>query len=136
MNKKLLSRDFIIFIITLIIVTIFFIWQYYDHTQEKDEIDSNLKTTYGKIVRNYKQANSSWGVKILYKANRKCYLRGFSSTFWCQNEECLGDSIKIEYSAVNPNNSRAVRKNGEVLYPAMKLGEQNYRINCDTTFND
>lgn len=104
------------------------------HLNHKDEINANLEITTGIIVRNFKGAKGSWTTEVKYKINNACYLHGFSSTFWCQDEECLGDSIIIEYSSKNPNIARAVRKNGEVLYPAMKLGEQNYQINCDTVF--
>jgi hypothetical protein len=126
MDKREKKYTLIYLSVFLIIMTILI--------EHKNEIDANLAVTKGTIVHNYKGAKGSWAVEINYEVDNICYLHSFSSTSWCQNEECLKTSIKIEYSSKNPNVARAVRENGDILYPAMKIGEQNYQINCDTVF--
>lgn len=134
-KKKInLNRDIIIFIITVILVACFFIWRFYEHNANKNKIESNYAYTFGIIVENMLEANNSWGIKVKYEANGVCYVRNYDATFWCQNNDCLNDTIKVEYSAKDPNISRIVKAEGEIIYPTTKLGSQNYQINCDTIF--
>ena len=121
-----------------IYITIFagiFIVLIFIHNRNVDEIESNYASTKGIIVKNMLEAKGSWGVKVKYEVNGVCYVRNFDGTFWCSNNSCLGDSIKVEFNAEDPNVSRIVRDNGETLYPSMKVGEQDYQVSCDTVFN-
>lgn len=115
------------FVVLLVIVIFYF------HGIEKEEIDKNLKTTNGAIVRNYKGLRGSWSVEVKFNINDTCYLRDFSSTTWCQNGECLYDSVVLEYSSKDPNAVRMVLFDGEKLYPAIEL-DGNYVVGCDSVF--
>jgi hypothetical protein len=108
-----------------------FSWIFYSHKKGKNEIDKHYANTLGVIVENNKEAHSSWNVKVKYKVNGICYAHHFSSTDWCQEGRCLGDSVKIEYSSRNPNIARIVEPDGERWYPSSKIGEQDYTVDCD-----
>lgn len=132
---KILNKNYIAHIITIIAFIIFLIWIFTNHNKNIAEIESNYASTKGIIVKNMLEAKGSWGVKVKYEVNGVCYVRNFDGTFWCSNNSCLGDSIKVEFNAKDPNVSRIVRDNGEILYPSMKVGEQDYQVSCDTVFN-
>jgi len=118
----------------LIVATLLFLlfgWMFIRHQNKQHEIDKNYASTMGIIIKNEIEAKGDWGVSIKYKVKNKCYIRNFSSTTWCQEGSCIGDTVKIEYSSKDPNIVRLVRNNDKIQYPSFKLGEQDYTIDCD-----
>lgn len=129
--KKIPKSDIFLIIGMIIFMLLFFWWMFNSYRTKKNVIDDNLAPTVGVIISNTKEAKGSWGVKVVYKVEGICYARNFSSTEWCQNGSCIGDSINIEYSSENPNISRLIRDNGKTQYPSFKLGKQVYTIDCN-----
>jgi hypothetical protein len=131
MKEKMPKSDVYKITAMVIFVVLLFSWMFYSHKKEKNEIDQHYANTMGVIVENVEGPNSGWDVKVKYKVNGICYAHHFSSTDWCQEGRCLGDSVKIEYSSRNPNIARIVEPDGERWYPSSKIGDQDYTVDCD-----
>ena len=100
------------------------------YSKQEKELEANLSKTKGIIVRNYKDANSSWMVEVHYSVNGLCYYHNFYSA-WSNSNRCIGDSLVIEYSSIDPNNARAISPKGKHLYPGTKIGKQDYTVDCN-----
>ena len=128
------KSDVNLIIISVTVVAVLFAILYFFHKKDMDAIDNNLATTTGIIIDNNKEAKGSWGVRVKYEVNGICYVRHFDSTEWCQFEKCVGDSVKVEYSAEDPNIARIINRLGKTQYPSSKIGNQDYTVECIETF--
>lgn len=105
-------------IITSLLAIIFIVYFIFEAKKSRSDIDANLKTTVGRIVKYQTGGNTVSYVTYSYRVNGVDYMgssskrafKGCEDTHWC-----IGATLTIEYSSINPRNSRINWDAGYVL---------------------